>query len=326
MPGPKTHEIFYKQLKSKLDEKTLAEFPNYDKYSIFAQGHDFLIYHDFYKIWNQKKLNSNISDSKLLQEYSFQEFVYNYLKSAKESGAIEDEKTRLFIGPGYIMHHILDAYTHPFIIYYSGDHIRDPKNKTWQHGIVENLIDIYMMKKMEDKDSTKYPVYEDFTFSKNIDTSLLVKTLNESLKETYNISNGGETFNESLSQIVLFMKSLKYDSTKIKKIIFDLLDPILKGTSSFSYNRDWQDVERYLNESKRIWLNPTDENISSNQSFMELYYSALNDGSQMIDDLEKICQSGIINQDEIYSIIPDISSTNGLACGQECKINNKKKW
>ena len=48
MPGPKTHDIFYKDLKGKLNPKTLDSFPNYDKYNIFVQGHDFLIYYDFY--------------------------------------------------------------------------------------------------------------------------------------------------------------------------------------------------------------------------------------------------------------------------------------
>ena len=54
MPGPKTHEISYKHLRNRLDKNTLNEFPNYDIYSIFAQGHDFLIYYDYYKIWNQR--------------------------------------------------------------------------------------------------------------------------------------------------------------------------------------------------------------------------------------------------------------------------------
>ena len=69
MPGPKTHDIFYRQLKQKLNADTLSGFKNYDDYHIFAQGHDFLIYYDFYKIWNQKKLDKNISDSVLLQEH-----------------------------------------------------------------------------------------------------------------------------------------------------------------------------------------------------------------------------------------------------------------
>ena len=196
MPGPKTHDVFYKDLKTKLSDTTLSSFPNYDDYAIFAQGHDFLIYHDFYKIKSTKQLNDNLENSVLLQEYQFPEFVYQFLKSAAENGAIEEEQTRLFLGAGYVMHHLLDAYTHPQIIYYSGDHVRDPKNKTWMHGIVENLIDIYMMEYKEHLDPKKYPVYRDFSLSFDV-SSQLIQTLNDSLKATYQIENGGCVFDEA---------------------------------------------------------------------------------------------------------------------------------
>lgn len=323
MPGPKTHDIFYKQLKNKLNSVTLSDLKNYDDYSIFSQGHDFLIYHNFYKMWNQKKLNKNISDSVLLQEYKFQEFIYNYLKIAENNGGISDEQVRLFIGPGYIMHHLLDAYTHPFIIYYSGDHTRDPKNKTWNHGIVENLLDIYMMKTIEKIDPNTYPVYKSFKFNKNIN-STLIKTLNDSLEKTYGIKNGGNTFKISFYQLELFMKTLKFDKTGIKKIIFDAVDPLLKGTSSFSYHRKIDGINKYLNEENELWLNPMSDSICSNESFMELYDKALINGSYIIDELEKICKNGKINRDDIYSLIPNVASTYGLECGLDFKIKNKK--
>ncbi|MEE1218826.1 MAG: hypothetical protein U0L20_02765 [Ruminococcus sp.] len=323
MPGPKTHDIFYKELKEHLNEKTLQTLPNYDKFNLFAQGHDFLIYHNFYKIWNKKALDKNVSNSVLLQEYSFPEFVYNYLKEASDSGAIEDEQTRLFIGPGYIMHHILDAYTHPMIIYYAGDHTRNPKNDTWRHGIVENLIDIYLLKTKEKVEPKTYLVYNDFKVSEQISTDL-VSTITKSIDITYGMENAGEIFKQAFYQTELFMKTLKYDSKGIKRKVLDFLDPILKGTSSFSYHRDVSEDSDFLNFQHETWLHPMDCNIVSNKSFLDLYNQALKDGSYIVDEIEKICQKGIINKDDIYSLIPNISSTHGLECGQELKINNIK--
>ncbi len=144
MPGPITHQIFYTQLKERLSGSVLSAMPNYDSYSVFAQGHDLLIYKDFYKIFSQKRLAENIRQSERMQEYSFQEFIYAYLKTARNLGVLEREQVRAFLGPGYIAHHILDAYTHPFIIYQAGDHVRDPKRPTWKHGIVENYIDLFI--------------------------------------------------------------------------------------------------------------------------------------------------------------------------------------
>lgn len=326
MPGPKTHDIFYRQLKNKLKSETLTDLPNYDKYNIFAQGHDFLIYHNFYKIWNQELLDKNLNNASLLQEYYFREFIYSFLKKARENGSIEEEQTRLFIGAGYIMHHLLDAYTHPQIIYYAGDHLRKSNDTEWMHGIVENLIDIYLMETIEKKDAGSYPVYKDFEL--NFDVSQrLVQTLNNSLYDTYQMVNGGEIFSQSFHQVELFMKTLKYDPSEIKKKIFDFANPILRGTSSFSYNRDYEDVYKYINlDHNDTWVNPMDETIQSNESFIDLYNKALIDGANIIDKLEKICKSGIINKDDIYELIPNIAATHGLECGQKIKIKNIKQW
>ena len=180
MPGPKTHDIFYKSLKGKLNKRTLDSFPNYDQYNIFVQGHDFLIYYDFY---NSKVRDANIENSIHLQEHKFQEFVYNYLYIAKESGALEKEDVRLFIGPGYIMHHLLDAYTHPQIIYYAGDHTKNPEYKTWYHGILENLLDVYMMETYEGKNAKTYKVYKDFQIDEALISNALIRTIDESSRD-----------------------------------------------------------------------------------------------------------------------------------------------
>lgn len=316
MPGPKTHDIFYKELKDHLDEKTLQTLPNYDKYNLFAQGHDFLIYHNFYKIWNKKSLDRNLGNSVLLQEYSFPEFVYRYLKEAANTGAIENEQTRLFIGPGYIMHHILDAYTHPLIIHYAGDHTRDPKKDTWKHGIVENFIDIYLLKIKERVEFKTHPVHNDFKAPEQLSPDL-TSTITKSLEKTYGMKNGGKIIEEAFHQTGLFMKLLKYDSKGRKRKIMDLLDPILKGTSSFSYHRDLPEDYDFLNLNHESWAHPMDNNIVSNKSFLDLYNKALKDGSYIIDEIEKICQRGIIKKDDIYSLVPNISSVHGLGCGQK---------
>ncbi|HIR49229.1 MAG TPA: hypothetical protein IAB35_04540 [Candidatus Faecimonas gallistercoris] len=325
MPGPKTHDIFYKNLKEKLDQKTLESFPNYDKYNIFVQGHDFLIYHDFYKKVSKKALDENVERSVQLQEHKFQEFVYNYLKNAEESGSLEQEDVRLFIGPGYVMHHLLDAYTHPQIIYYAGDHTKNPEYKTWYHGILENLLDIYMMDKYENKNAKNYKVYKDFEIDKSLISDELIKTIDDSLRSTYGIVGGGKIFDDAFLQLALFMRVMKYDKTGIKRVLFDAIDPITKGSKSFSYHRDYDGVLPSLNLNHEEWLNPTDGSIISTESFIDLYEKALDDGAYIVDELEKICQTGTIHKDDVYSIIPNISSVHGLECEREFQLKYTKK-
>lgn len=326
MPGPKTHDIFYKELKKKLDRETLNEYPNYDSYSLFAQGHDFLIYYNFYKIWAQKRLEQNIDASVLLQETKFQEFVYNYLKEAQINGSIEEEQVRLFIGVGYVMHHLLDAYTHPFIIYYAGDHTPIPEYKTWNHGCIETLLDLYMMHEFESQEKKQYIAYKDFHVNRNLVSKNLIRTLNDSLKSTYNMENGGEIFKIAFFQLENYMRICKCDYTGIKRILFNQLDHIKKGPSSFSYHRDFKLAYPYLNLEHDKWLNPYEPTIACYSSFIDLYNKALTDGANIINQLEKICQNGVIYKDDIYDLIPDISSVTGLSCDHDTKILQKKQW
>ena len=324
MPGPKTHDIFYKNLKSKLKQSTLDSFPNYDKYNIFVQGHDFLIYHDFYKKANNKALDEGVDKSVQLQERKFQEYVYNYLKEAEQTGSIKQEDVRLFIGPGYVMHHLLDAYTHPQIIYYAGDHTKNPEFKTWYHGILENLLDIYMMETIERKDAKTYKVYKDFEIDKSLISDELISTIDKSLTDTYGFQDGGKTFNEAFYQLALFMRVMKYDRTGIKRALFDTLDPITKGSKAFSYHRDYDDVLPDLNLNHEEWLNPTNGSVST-ESFLDLYQKALNDGAYIVDELEEICQSGSIRKEDVFSVIPDISSVHGLSCDVPFQLKYTKR-
>lgn len=325
MPGPITHLLFYKQLKNRLSSQILNIMPGYDQYSIFAQGHDLFIYHNFYRIFNSKRLEKNVQDSYQLQEYSFPEFVYSYLKYAQQMGVLDREQILLFLGPGYIAHHILDAYTHPFIIYQAGDHVRDRSNSTWMHGIIENYIDIFMMEQANMANSQKSQIYRMFSFSqKNIDPALPI-VLNNSLKETYGFNAGGETMCCALSQVSLFMRIFKYDPLGFKRRIFDFVDPLLKGTSSFSYHRSSTEARQFLNDEHEQWYNPMDDTICSRESFMELYNKALSECAVIIDKLMARCKIGVISQKSVFDIVPDIASTHGLSCGRTIEIKHSKK-
>ena len=325
MPGPITHQIFYTQLKERLSGSVLSAMPNYDSYSVFAQGHDLLIYKDFYKIFSQKRLAENIRQSERMQEYSFQEFIYAYLKTARNLGVLEREQVRAFLGPGYIAHHILDAYTHPFIIYQAGDHVRDPKRPTWKHGIVENYIDLFMLARESDFGFKKKKLVLPFTFSeKKLDCQLPV-VLNICMEEIYGFQDGGTAMCRALSQIALFIRLFKYDPSGLKRIFFDLADPFLKGTASFSYHRNTDKAREFLNEGHEIWCNPMDESLCSKESFFDLYNRALADSARIIEKLEELCRSRKITKRAVFEIVPDIASTHGLRCGRKIEIRYTKE-
>lgn len=325
MPGPVTHLFFYHQLKDRLRGEMPCTLPGYDACSVFAQGHDLLIYHDFYKIFREEQLTRNLEYSDKLQEFLFPEFVFNYMCQARKLGVLDHEQVQLFLGPGYIGHHMLDAYTHPFIIYQAGDHVRDVKNKTWMHGILENSIDILFLERADPKHYRSRKIYKDFTFRKKQLDLALPAVLDASLMQTYGFAGGGQALCRAMSQVSLFMRIFKYDPAGFKRRLFDAADPLLKGTASFSYHRSSDLARRFLNEEHSVWCNPMEKSLSSRASFPELYLRALDETAGIIRKLSHLCRSGDFTWDAVRGIVPDIASTHGLACGQKLKIRYTKE-
>lgn len=312
MPGPKTHEIFYRQLKKRLPEEMLSGLPDYDAYSLYAQGHDLLIYQDWWKLW---QLDWHLQESLLLQECSVQEFVFRFLEEAAGRDALAKEQVRLFIGPGYLSHHILDSRLHPLIIHYSGDHVRSRENATWRHGIIENLLDAYFMEHFENKDCHRYPVYQDFRFPVSRLDEDVFQILTGTLHSVYGISDGGKKMENALLQMERFVRILKYDPSGLKHALFRSLDPLAKGSASFSYHVRTEDAEAYLNQSHQCWANPKLPQTVFFQSMPELYEDALRESAEVIAGLDRLCRQGGLTREAVCAIVPDRSSTYALPTG-----------
>lgn len=311
MPGPKTHEIFYRQLKTLLPEEMLADLPNYDAYSLYRQGHDLLIYQNWWKLW---ELNQHIRESLLLQESSIQEFIFQFLLEAANRNVLTKEAVRLFIGVGYISHHILDSYLHPLIIYYSGDHVRESGNVTWKHGIIENLLDAYLMRHFESIDCQTYPVYQNFHFSETHLDLDLFQILTNTLYSVYGIVDGGRKFECAMLQMKRFIRILKYDPSGFKRMFFNSLDFLTKGSASFSYHVRADDMEEYLNCNHQQWKNPKCQELICSKSMLELYHEALQTSAEITAKLDRLCVQENITRETVYSIVPNRSSTYALPC------------
>lgn len=325
MPGPMTHYVFYKELKRRLRNKHIKMAEDYDKYSIFAQGHDLLLYQCQYNLFEEKKLSSNIALAKKLQEYNFSEFVYCYLKNAEKLGVLNKSSVKGFISYGYIGHHILDMYTHPLIIYYSGDHIRTKETKKWKHGVVENLIDIYFAEKNMKIRMSKYPVHKLFLFDSSIFDGDLARVLDMTLEQVYGYKDGAKKFYAGCTNMYWFMKTMKYDPVGIKGILLNMLEVFMHGMNSFSYHRKKSPVRTYLNHEHELWHNPMNPEITSSESLDDLFERGLEHTAQIIAELDKVIESGKINKATIEKIIPNKASTHGLECGQGLVINMTKE-
>ncbi len=325
MAGLKTHDIFYKELKKKLSSKILENYPNYDKYNVFAQGHDLFLYHNFYKFLDKKRVRENTEFSVKIQENGFREFVYNYINVAKKANVLNKESIRSFIGLGYITHHILDSYTHPYIIYLAGDHTPDVLNVTWQHGVTENMLDQYLIMVRENRNPKQIKVSKDFKFKKKLFDKDLEDVLNKSFFLTYGDAGKGSILRKASLQVKKLAKASKEDKYGLKVKILNTVYRNRVEKDAFSYNRDFFEVNKYLNKDKNYWFNPMFTDRIYNYSFDELFEKSMDHCKEIIENLEVLYKKEVITREDINKIIPDVASTHGGPCNMPLKINKVSK-
>jgi hypothetical protein len=306
------HKHFWLDCKKNLSRKLKETLPNFNNYYIYAIGHDFLL------------LPPNVSFTKnqniciTLGNNLFKEFVANYFMIAKKNGSIKKESVRLFLY-AYISHHILDAYLHPFITHFDGNYLPNENKESWTHGIIENLLDAYLIEKFEHENPVKYKIHKAFAVKRkfNVDFS---NTLESAIQKTYNIKGVAKKITRPIWALQDFLHLGRYDPLGYKKAFYRLGNYVFKFNCkgfSFSANVDHTEAHKYFNDEREMWTNPFDDTVTSDKSLWDLYQDALSETVRTITTLEEYIDNLCFDTDEIKSLVPDISSVTGLPCGRK---------
>lgn len=293
MAGPIVHNIFFEEclLKNDLEIEYLNLYS--ENCNIYAQGHDLLMY---IQIWNFKK---NQKVSLQLSHVKFREFVYHYLDiSIKNRSIYRDIQIKLFIY-GYISHHILDSYIHPFIMKYSKEYL--PQRGTyWLHGVLETYFDGIFIKKYKKESPILYKIHNDFLYKK-VKSIEFIENIELAVKQTYKINGVGKKFSKSFRSLHHFMYLYRYDPHKVKRAIGNLLDQYwglgIKDYFFDNCNLQWKD----LPEKGKNLVN----------DFKKEYQTALRVTIKVFCEIEKILKEQQLTQELIEDIVPNRSAITG---------------
>ena len=318
MPSTISHDYHYKDVYELCSEYFQQYYSKevFFLHSIFAQGHDALFFSDFWKLWN---FNSKREKAIYLQDHKFQDFGVEMAELLKNWN-LDDSKTLKLLLYGYIIHHILDSYTHPYIIY------ETQAIGGGMHELVESYIDKYMIEQREVMNSGNFKIHKMIAKPPRFNEAE-IDLVNEAFFYTYAYEQFGKTYVDALNQVNLFLRLFRYDPTRIKDWGYGLIDKtdlISLKFSFLSYNHDYSGFEPYLNEEHRKWFNPCDENLSSTSSFFELYWQAAEVAAKIISELEMAINDKA-SSSQFKSIIPDTSAIHGLKCGQSLSFNTLRK-
>ena len=316
MPSTITHEYHYRDTYKNMSNSFKGEFDLefYRKYSAFAQGHDALFFANF---WNVPQFFKRREKALYIQDNFFQELCIEMVDLINKYG-YKDIKVIKLLLYGYMMHHILDSYMHPYVIY-------ETQSTPQEHERFETYLDGVFLKEREGVNPRIYKIH---TLIPNMPklSKETISTVDKAFKEIYGFENFGKLYERALRQVNLVLYILRYDPIGYKRVFcefFDSLHLMDMKTSWLSYNSDLLKYQNLMNDEHNAWNNPTDATRISWSSVRELYELAVKDAAKIISELNEAIKDGATKQ-ELEDIIPNKSAIHGLECNKHLTLSHVK--
>lgn len=282
MPATMVHALFANDVYDILP-KNYRNKLSISRCKMFAQSTDSCFFYNLFSFMPGKKIRSF---QKYFHENQTQEFFINLLKFIKDND-IDDTDTLSFLF-GFITHYVLDSIVHPYIIYKTG-YFDKNKPETYKYNSIHHFMEIFldndMIYRRFNVNPYKYDI-SSFCFDTRKFSNDLSKTINYSFFNTFQIKNMNSIYYKSLIQMKYSIKYLRQDSYGIKRFIYKFLDSFTTKKTfrleSISYHYPLDDKYNFLNSNNSLWRYPTDYNLCSNESFIDLYLKAIREAKVII--------------------------------------------
>ena len=306
------NDILPKEIKNKLDVNRLKTF---------GQSTDSLMFYNLFSILPGK----NIRDfQKYFHTNKTQEFFINLINYIKENDYTEDIDVNSFL-VGAICHYVLDSTVHPYIYYKTGYFNKNDKS-TYKynnvHTFMETFLDNDMIKRRESINPYKFNISK-FSFDTSKFSNELNDTIKYTFKETFDVDNMDKIYYKSLKQMRNSIFIFRQDRYGIKKFFYKLADTFTSKRvfrfEAISYHYPLNDRHNFLNENHKLWRNPCDYSLTSEESFLDLYLKALKLAKVMI------CASfDYINGKDIE--LEKVFINKSYITGLDCELDKELKY
>lgn len=306
------NDILPKEIKNKLDV---------DRLKTFGQSTDSLMFYNLFSILPGKKIRDF---QKYFHTNKTQEFFINLINYIKENDYTEDIDVNSFL-VGAICHYVLDSTVHPYIYYKTGYFNKNDKS-TYKynnvHTFMETFLDNDMIKRRESINPYKFNISK-FSFDTSKFSNELKDTIKYTFKETFDVDNMDKIYYKSLKQMRNSIFIFRQDRYGIKKFFYKLADTFTSKRvfrfEAISYHYPLNDRHNFLNENHKLWRNPCDYSLTSEESFLDLYLRALKLAKVMI------CASfDYINGKDIE--LEKVFINKSYITGLDCELDKELKY
>ena len=318
MPATITHAYFAKDVFDILPSN-IKNTIDCSRIKMFGQSMDSLMFYNLFSIMPGKDIRKF---SYTFHSTKSQEYFVNLIKYIKDNELYNDMDVCSYLA-GMICHYVLDSTIHPYIIYKTGVFDKNNKNTyiyNHVHEFMETFIDNDMVRRIDKTNPYKFRL-DKFCFNTRKFSDYLGACINDSFKKTFGIKNMSKIYYKSLKQMKWDLLIFRRDVYGIKKFFYKLIDTFTsRRTFRFeciSYHYPLNDRHNYLNNDHKLWRNPTTYNMTSNESFIDLYVKSIKSAKVII------CASfDYINGKDIdlEKIFDNTSYITGLNCNSKKEL------
>jgi len=311
MPATATHAFFAKDVYDILPGEIRRNL-NVKRCKMFAQSTDSLMFYNLFSFFPGKTIRNF---QRFFHRNQSQEFFLNLLRYIKDNN-IKDCDVYSFL-VGFICHYALDSTLHPYIIYKTGE-FKKGVAATYKynniHTFMENFIDNDMIKRRK-KMNPYYFDFQEFYYDRGLFSEDLKKTINYAFYNTFQIKDMDKIYFKSLRQMNFAINVFRRDPKGIKRNIYKLIDTFTsRGTfrlEAVSYHYPLKDNHNFLNSNHNLWRNPTTYNMTSTESFVDLYIKAIKFAKVLICASFDYLNDKYIDLEKIFT---NLSYVTGLVC------------
>ena len=311
MPATITHAFFAKDVYDILPMEIRKELDS-DRCKMFGQSTDSLMFYNLFSILPGKKIRK-------MQPYFHmnhtQDFFINLLHYIKEN-QLNDIDTYSFL-VGFICHYVLDSTVHPYVVYKTGCFQRgNPSTYKYNnvHAFMETFLDNDMVARRCKTNPYQFDLAS-FCFDLRPFSKELMGAISYSFDTTFQLKNMDTIYYKSLKQMKNALVLCRRDPSGIKKSIYKFVDTITPRSfyrfEAVSYHYPLKDNHNYLNLNHTLWRNPAVYEMTSTESFVDLYLKAIKKAKVIVCASFDYLHGKDI---DLYQIFPNISYLTGLDC------------
>ena len=318
MPATVTHAYFAKDVFDVLPDN-IKNTIDYSRIKMFGQSMDPLMFYNIASVLPGKKIRDFAG---VFHRNKSQEYFVNLIKYIKENEFYIDMDVCSYLA-GMICHYVLDSTVHPFVIYKTGKFDKKRRN-TYKYNNVHEFMEIFidndMIKRREHINPYTFRL-DKYCFNLRKFSPKLNACIDVSFMKTFEIKNMSKIYYKATKQMKNILYLFRRDVYGTKKFFYKIIDTFTTKKmfrfECISYHYPLEDRHNYLNNDHSLWRNPTSYNMTSNESFVDLYVKSIKMAKVLI------CASfDYINGKDIdlEKIFDNTSYVTGLNCDEKKEL------